>query len=125
MSTELPEFKYASIKHAWQMMNQKANGEPGDYDRFRASYGWVRGIKRPYEPFMQDRSYVWAKKAYIRSMLEGWEKYKIWATRKENMSEFFFDSSLDVLGSIVAGFAMGVVAMALMGVATMALAKKH
>ncbi len=71
---EFPKFQYTSVAHAWRMLNPGADGEPGDYTRFRASHGWVKEVRRELEPFMQDESYVRAKEAYLKSVVEGREK---------------------------------------------------
>ncbi len=44
-----------------------ANG-PDAFDRFRASHGWVPGVKRNDEPYMQERSYLRAIAAFCRSV---------------------------------------------------------
>ncbi len=66
-----PRFRYQSIKHAWKMLNPGADGEPGNYEQFRESHGWVKGVRREVEPFKQETSYVLAAEAYDQSVLEG------------------------------------------------------
>ncbi len=72
---KFPKFKYTSIKHAWKELN-KDGDKPGDFDRFRKSHGWVRGVKREVEPFKDEKSYKEAIEVYNASVKEGQDAQK-------------------------------------------------
>ncbi len=69
-----PTPRYMNIGYAWRMLNPGAGGQLGDFNQFRALHGWVMGARRPYEPYMQERSYQEAKEVYLKSMHEAEEK---------------------------------------------------
>ncbi len=66
--------KYRNPIEAWLALNPGRN-----YDEFRTSHGWVRGVHLDDEPYKRERSFIEAARAYedeMTKVLTEWIQYQ-------------------------------------------------